>query len=207
MIRPKTEQDAADVGPIELKEQGSPAWCWQIISKLQSEWNSINIDLGLYENTWEAAEEHRVWERVPYANPYGSKDEMLRRLELGDIPAARVKVAAKAMDTKPLGMQARPSTAQDENGAARHDFRRGSNNANYLMARIARDAPEVWKRMKLGEFESVAAAAREAGIKLVKPKKSVTLSENVDRVADRLRSHYSREQLRRIRELLDENPE
>jgi hypothetical protein len=38
------------------------------------------------------------------------------------------------------------------------------NNADYLTARIARDRPDILKRMKAGEFRSVRSAAREAGI-------------------------------------------
>lgn len=41
----------------------------------------------------------------------------------------------------------------------------GSRGNDYLSRRIKRDAPEVFERMKAGEFRSVAAAAREAGIK------------------------------------------
>lgn len=36
--------------------------------------------------------------------------------------------------------------------------------ADYLAARIARDRPDIQERMKTGEFRSVRAAAREAGI-------------------------------------------
>lgn len=41
---------------------------------------------------------------------------------------------------------------------------RGSTNADYLTARIARDHPDVLARMKAGEFPSVRAAAKVAGI-------------------------------------------
>lgn len=43
----------------------------------------------------------------------------------------------------------------------------GSNNAEYLTARIVRDRPDILERMKRGEFRSIRAAAIEAGI--VKP--------------------------------------
>ena len=33
-----TEQDMAEVGPRDLKEPGSPPWCWQTVSLLQSMW-------------------------------------------------------------------------------------------------------------------------------------------------------------------------
>lgn len=37
----------------------------------------------------------------------------------------------------------------------------GGNNADYLVARIARDRPDILDRMRAGEFRSVRAAARE----------------------------------------------
>ena len=175
-----TEQQEAGVsGPRALNEPGSPVWCWQTISHLQTLWKSVDIDLRLYEKTWVEAEEHRVWEKVPYEQPYGSKERMLEALEVGDVPAARVRVAAKAMTAIPT--------------------RHGKRN---LTDRIAYDAPDVWERMKQGEFKSVAEAARAAGIKLAKPKKTVTLSDKVERVAERLKEHYSQEQILQLREHL-----
>jgi hypothetical protein len=38
------------------------------------------------------------------------------------------------------------------------------NNGSYLTRRIARDRPDILDRMKAGEFKSVRAAAREAGL-------------------------------------------
>ena len=60
----------------------------------------------------------------------------------------------------------------------------------------------ILKRVTDGEFDSVRAAAREAGIAIAQPKKTVTLSDNVDRVADTLKSHYTPEQVKRIVEKL-----
>ena len=164
---------------MALNQPGSPVWCWQTISHLQTLWKSVTIDLRLYEKTWAEAEEHRVWEKVPYEQPYGSKGGMLEALEVGDVPAARVRVAAKAMTAIPT--------------------RLGKRN---LTDRIAYDAPDVWERMKQGGFKSVAEAARAAGIKLAKPNKTITLSDKVDRVAERLKGHYSQEQIRQLREHL-----
>ena len=47
-----TEQQEAGVsGPRALNEPGSPVWCWQTISHLQTLWKSVDIDLRLYEKT------------------------------------------------------------------------------------------------------------------------------------------------------------
>lgn len=43
-------------------------------------------------------------------------------------------------------------------------LQRGSNNADYLTARIARDRPDILDRMKAGEFPSVRSAGIAAGI-------------------------------------------
>ena len=77
----------------------------------------------------------------------------------------------------------------------------------YLLVRIARDYPDVFQRVIDGEFESVRAAAREAGIALAQPKKTVTLGGNVDRVADVLRTYYQPEQVQRIIARLSANHE
>jgi hypothetical protein len=37
----------------------------------------------------------------------------------------------------------------------------GGNSADYLTRRIARDHPDIFERMKAGEYQSVRAAARE----------------------------------------------
>lgn len=198
-----TEQDDAQTsGPIVLKEPGSPQWCWQLIAALQTQWRTLNFDYDLYKRTWEDAETYQVWGKLPYDNPYGSKERMLEALEVGDIPAARARVAEKAMTAKPLG---NIGDNQHNGGyTLEYTLPARTSSTDYLTARIARDRPDIWERMKRGEFPSVAAAAREAGIKLAKPKRTMTLSDNVDHVVGRLKEHYSQEQLHRIRAALGE---
>ena len=45
-----------------------------------------------------------------------------------------------------------------------HEKAKAGNRSDYLVARIARDRPDILGRMKAGEFTSVREAAREAGI-------------------------------------------
>lgn len=63
-----------------------------------------------------------------------------------------------------------PMTAEETkaigNDITNRVARRGTD-SDYLTARIARDRPDILERMQAGEFKSVRAAAREAG--LVKP--------------------------------------
>jgi hypothetical protein len=59
-----------------------------------------------------------------------------------------------------LGKHGRPRKGEEKGAAG--TLSRGTNNVSYLTARLQRDAPEIAAR--LGEFGSVAAAARAAGI-------------------------------------------
>ena len=138
-----TEQDLANVGPLELKDPGSPAWCWQTVSLLQNMWGSIDDNVARYAEVWAAAEEYRVWERIPYEAPYGSVEAMKEKLKVGDAAEARAKTAL-------LAVQARPPRKRTAN--------------DYISARIKRDHPQIAQRMERGEFKSVAEAARAAGI-------------------------------------------
>src|SRR5512145_3411026 len=45
-----------------------------------------------------------------------------------------------------------------------HEKAKAGNRNDYLVARIARDKPDILERMKAGEFPSVRKEAREAGI-------------------------------------------
>src|SRR5947209_7895448 len=45
-----------------------------------------------------------------------------------------------------------------------HEKAQAGNRSDYLVARIARDRPDILERMKAGAFTSVREAAREAGI-------------------------------------------
>ena len=90
------------------------------------------------------------------------------------------------MTAQPLGEHGTNQHTEDlarTKGGSLHYLLPPSRGSAYLTARIARDRPDIWERMRLGEFESVAAAAREAGIKMPKPRRAVTLGDNVERAA------------------------
>jgi hypothetical protein len=76
------------------------------------------------------------------------------------VPAPSHAEAVKAQPRDKRGRVKPHSTVSDRvtNGT------RGTHGAEYLTARIARDAPAILERMKAGEFPSVRAAARAAGI-------------------------------------------
>jgi hypothetical protein len=70
-----------------------------------------------------------------------------------------------ARTVKPLGEHGYgPGRGYKAPKTRRKPQSRGGNNKQYLVAKIARDHPEVLERMKKGEFLSVRLAAIEAGI-------------------------------------------
>jgi len=187
------EQDAASMsGPRDMKEPGDVDWCWQTISALQSMWKSLDLDYERYQRVWNEAEEYRIWEKIPPAKPYGSKEAFLRALEVGDEEAAKVRVSAVAVKARPL----RDKPGQPIKGAKKYGGPHNNHDSKYLAARIARDRPDIWERMKAGEFASVAAAAREAGIP-IKDRSRVDLSDPL-RVAAAIKSHFTPKQVEQI---------
>ena len=174
-------------GPRTMKEPGSPDWCWQTIGHLQLMWEFFESAGGSYLSVMEEAKAYKVWEVVPEGNPFGTKEKMVETLKIGDEQAARDRLRQEALQAVALGVQGRP-VKDAENPYHDKDLPYGSSKA-YLLARIARDNPDVFERVKAGEFKSAAEAARAAGIKLTRTK-TTALSDNVDRLAARLLAHY-----------------
>ena len=144
-----TEQQAAErSGPRVLKDDGSPEWCWQTVAALQTQWNALGIDYSL-EETWQDAEKHRIWEKVPYDAPYGSKEEMLRRLEIGDVPAAKARVEQLRMDSRPLGNH---GGARESGQDASTRLALGGGSVPHIYRRLERDHPDILKRFEDGFF-------------------------------------------------------
>lgn len=190
-----SDQELASMsGPRPLQEVGSVEWCWQTVSALQHMWQSLHLSYEHYITILNEAEEEAIWEKIPPDNPYGSKAAMLKQVEVGES-----KDAQKRMRMQTLAVQAR-ALQKSGQPAARQKSTGGSD--GYLLRRLARDYPHMLQRIIDGEFDSAAAAAREAGIALAQPKKTVTLSNNVERVADTISGYYSMEQLQRIVERL-----
>ena len=201
------EQEQAGASGLRvLKEPGNPEWCWQTISYLQTIWKSLDLDYNRYIAAWSEAEQYKVWETVPYDSPFGSKEAMLKRLELGDDKQAQRRIEVQPIAHKVRrkyghGGDRRSTEFQGYHGNLEKPQR--GNNPEYLLGLVLNARPDIFERWERGEFPSAAAAAAAAGIEWVHRPKTLTLSKNVERVADRLRAHYTSDELQRIRERLD----
>ncbi len=76
--------------------------------------------------------------------------------------------------------------------------------SDYLLGILKRDHPAIFERVQAGEFPSVSAAAREAGIKAADLRRRMVLGENLHQVASTLKATYTQDQLQRLVEILDE---
>ncbi len=198
MVFAEEQTQAGATGLRASKEPGDPTWCWQTISYLQRIWESLALDYENYMTTWNEAEEHKVWEKVPYDNPFGTKEEMLRQLAIGDDRQAQRRISVQ-----PIAKRVRLLT----HGGDRHSdgFKvtggnletptRG-NARDYLLYRLFQDYYPVFERWERGEFRSVKAAAREAGIvdAVPTPVRRVALGADIGRLASALSDHYSPDQ-------------
>jgi hypothetical protein len=97
--------------------------------------------------------------QTPPLKGLGADLPTLKRLCRDDAEAAQVLATV----VEPLASAGgdRKSEAYQGNGVT---LKERGNNTGYLTARIARDRPDVLEQMKAGEYKSVRAAAKAAGI-------------------------------------------
>lgn len=108
--------------------------------------------------------------------------------------AARVR-SLLAAEVEPLG-----APRMHTGASARATSRVGeSDTANYVVARLKRDRPDLAQRVVAGEL-SANAAALEAGIR----KRRILLGRP-ENVAEALRKHMSPEDLEQLRKILGES--
>src|SRR5215831_6566104 len=79
LLVPKiSERQAALAGPRDLKQEGSPEWCWQTVYLLQRSCEHMEEQWARADQFRLELAEQRAWERIPPEHPYGSEDAMLR---------------------------------------------------------------------------------------------------------------------------------
>ena len=208
MVRAYTEQDLASMeGPRDLKERGSIPWSWQTVSALQHMWQSLHLNYEHYMTILGEARENRIWDKIPPDKPYGSEATMLKQVEVGNGKDAqkRMKIqtlAATARQRLQQGGDRRSDEFQDSHENLEKS--KPGTNMEYIADLVRRDNPEFLAKVASGEmsFVSAAAMARAAGVSIPNRRPAVSLSDNVERVADRMKAHYSPEQVRRMAERL-----
>ena len=159
---------------------GSPRWAVAVRVEIQHFLDQSESDAKHLENWLQAMQQHDGWKNLsnrskrPFQSfedfcvckrPFGlgySKDSIDRIVSERKSAQER----ARSLDGKTSNSGAGPLTAneKDNGDIVTINSTPKGNSADYLTARIARDHPEILERMKAGEFNSVRAAAKEAGI-------------------------------------------
>jgi hypothetical protein len=109
----------------------------------------------------------KTWAQMESAYRYAQRfaPELLTN-KLGDAITAQQR--AQALDGKTINKKRQGGPLTKEEKANPYNIRVTEDgygtNADYLTRRIARDHPDIFERMKAGEYKSVHAAALEAGI-------------------------------------------
>lgn len=140
---------------------------------LKQDYESASINADRFAATLTEAEQYRIFDRLPTpSRPYGSLDAMLEaEIGINREGAERTKREAAIAIPQPTKSESSRGNQNATKGLdkdkrklpSNHRFRRG-NTAPYLSARIARDRPDILEKMKKGEYKSVRAAAKDAGI-------------------------------------------
>ena len=112
-------------------------------------WQSLDHNFDRYMETWTDAQEHRIWEKIPRDNPYGSKDEMLRQLAVGDEKEAQKRLKVQVLASKAKALQRHGGNRRSEDFQGSHanlengDMPTRGANSDYLLALLQRDHPEI----------------------------------------------------------------
>jgi hypothetical protein len=180
-------RERARIGPRQLKDPASVDYAWQTIALMKTRYQCQQLSIRDWEKVLEEARQYRIFERVPPEAPYGSLDALLRT-EIGCTEAesrvnVRQRVQGAAENTtgevlprgNPTG--ANQHKQPEENRKLRNSSRATqaerakangvSKRTQEKLDALARQRPDLLKKVQAGEM-STHAAAVQAGIEKVK---------------------------------------
>jgi hypothetical protein len=178
----KLRKFKAMLGPPEEWPEGSPEWCERIANRLQLRAQSLSKSTvrhlkEIIETIIEA--DPHPWEVWPKP-PYGTPDDYCLHVTGFDWDALLMSI--KGFDPDDTGFQRKArrllaeAQAKNRGQGTRTDLLRyhvpkltGGNSSAKLLRRLAHNHPDILDRYEAGEFKSVRAAAKAAGILNDKP--------------------------------------
>jgi len=204
------------LGPAEEFPVGSLEWAERISARLQTATRSVTRSTAHHlrdqlKAIWRA--KPRPWEIWPKGRPFGTPDDYCRKVTghswetlvvtvkeltrdpgLDDLTEQRMR-GALAEAQNEHRQPGRPSDEMRDNVTrlrGEDGNKGGGNGVDYLLRRLARDHQLIFDRYVDGEFRSVRAAAREAGIV-----KTLTAFEQIEKLIPKL-SDAEKQQLREM---------
>ena len=142
---------------------GSPEWAKSTADYAKDVWESRERTEERWQRIVDELEAGRAW--VPLGYP--SLDALLVAL-IGVTTKQSVELAtaaARQQGPMPTLAEAGAKGGRGHKASAiGTGFKRGSNDAKYLARRLLRDAPDIFAALERGEYVSVRAAAKAAGL-------------------------------------------
>jgi hypothetical protein len=187
------------LGPPENYPVGSPEWAERISNRLQNGMKFISSHTAQHvgktvRQIWDARPP--PWKVWPVGSPIGTPDDYCRAVTGFEWNTLLEVVGEYVPVNEMRGALARAQVEHRKPGA-HHDnimMSRQGTSAAYLLRRLARDHPEILAAYEAGEFPSVRAAAKEAGII-----KEPSQAEQILRILPKLQPH----ELLALREVID----
>jgi hypothetical protein len=194
-IEELADRDRALAGPRQLKEPGSPEWCWQTLFYLRSCMGHVTEQWREAEQIIEELKAARAWKVIPPEAPYGTFDRMLKE-ELG-LPEKEIKNLILKAELASHGGDRKSEPFQADNISLKNQH--GTSNT-YLRRRLRRDNPDLADLVDSGEL-SAHAAAVQAGFK---PKTFTVRADRPESIVGTLRRQLDPEVLALVTKLLSE---
>ena len=176
-----------------------------VIDRLKGMWVRKETTEANYLDLLEQVEKSQLWRYYPPGRPYGSAPAFFAGEGIPDRKAFKrwkkrtdlARLAQTIIPARPRGWPPGSSETEDDGEQlVGESSRRPPSKTEALLARVARDAPEVLERVKAGEFETLGQIAKAAGMKAQSP--SIALGPvnapgsepTADRLARQLHQQY-----------------
>ncbi len=200
---PLSDRDRAQAGPRQLKEPGSPEWCWQTVYYLKDCMRHVSEEWRQAEQVLEDLVKTRAWQVIPPEQPYGTLDKMLEA-EVG-LPAREIRALIRKAGLAARGTNRDPETGQwsrvdniNTVGALG-----GGTSETYTIRRLRRDRPDLAECVERGDL-----SANQAAIKAGFRRRSMSIPvDDAERAFRRLSGDkgMDREQLALLAKLLQQH--
>jgi hypothetical protein len=173
------------LGPAENFPVGSVEWAQRISNRLQVAFDTVSTTT-VYHLARTVVEickaQPRPWEVWPDGRPFGTPDDYCKAITghpwkalveiVREMGGEQMQFDFRNMEAELARAQAKyrkQGTRTDRHHANSMKLKQGSTQSAYLLRRLARDHKEILARYEAGEFKSVRAAAKTAGI--IKPRR------------------------------------
>jgi hypothetical protein len=145
---------------------GSPAWAKYFLGRAKIASQQLDSDVSRLQGLIQILEEHEAWKAFGYLSldtlckkEIGIEPNVLAAIRKAPPHSKLGNILATLFLTEPLQQGRRTELLYNVK-----KLKRAGNQSSYLAARLNRDHPDIVEQLQAGEFKSIYAAAKAAGI-------------------------------------------